>query len=250
MADDFLDDVFPEAEALPMPEDVVQEPEATVEPEPEAVAEPTLEPVAEPASERPEHVVPLPKYLDTRDELKEARRKLAEYEAQANQRTVPDSFDDPEGHTAYLRSEMQAALQAQKVDISWAVSVQQHGEDTVKAARDWALEKAQKDPGFRSALDAEFSAQPMPIDWIVRQHKRDVALSTVGDDPDAWFVQEAAKRGYAPLPAPAAVAQAATPQQASPPVKVPRSLATVGSGPSDVREVATGPLAGVDALFT
>lgn len=247
MADDFLDDVFPEAEALPMPEDIVQEPEAAVEPEPEAVAEPTPEPVAEPASERPEHVVPLPKYLDTRDELKEARRKLAEYEAQANQRAVPDSFDDPEGHTAYLRSEMQAALQAQKVDISWAVSVQQHGEDTVKAARDWALEKAQKDPGFRSALDAEFSAQPMPIDWIVRQHKRDGLLSQIGEDPDAYVRRRAAEMG---LLAPAAVAQAATPQQASPPVKVPRSLATVGSGPSDIREVATGPLAGVDALFT
>jgi len=254
MADN-LDDVFGETLEAAEPE-IVQEPEATVEPAPETVEEPAPEP-SQPVAEQPQRAepgyVPIDAMLTEREKRQAAERELASYRAQAKPQDVPDPFDDPAGYQQHVDQRMNEGLQAQKANMSYALAVRDYGKDDVEAARAWALDKAQKDPLFGQQVETVFQNEMLPVDWVVQQHKRDALLTDIGDPAkiDDWFEREAAKRGFAKqnAPAPAAI-PAAIPQQAAPPVKVPRSLATQGASPSDLRHVASGPLAGVDALFS
>ncbi len=252
---DPLDDVFPAEETVEAPaetvaeevvQEVVAEPE-TVEPQQEAQ---TVETAAQEAEARQ---VPLTVVLDERDKRKAAEAERDRYKQQWEQsqqrpapQDVPDPYDDPKGFAAYQEQRVQEAVTQQRFQMSELMAKQQHGEEVVTQASNWALEKANSDPAFAAA----YHRQPHPIDWIVQQHKRDAMLSDIGDNVDDWFTREAAKRGYAPASVAAAAPAVAQTQQAVPPVKVPRSLATQGEGPSDIRQVATGPLAGVDALFS
>jgi hypothetical protein len=94
----------------------------------------------------------------------------------------------------------------------WATK--EHGAETVKAAMDWALQRAQQNPAFA----AEYFKQPHPIDWAVKQQKRDRILNEIGDDPDAFIeARIAARLGQAGTPQTQAapLTQAASPQPAS-----------------------------------
>lgn len=254
---DHLDEVFPADETAEVVEDPVTEEvvQPVEEPTPETVEEPTQE-VAEPvtpAQEAEARQVPLNVVLDERDRRKAAEAERDRYKQQweaAQQRqqprTVPDPYDDPQGFAAYQEQHVQQALTAQKFQMSELMAKQVHGEETVQKASEWALERANSDPTFAAA----YHQQAHPIDWIVQQHKRDSLYSQLPTDVnslDELIEREIAKRTASV----AATAPAlAVPQQAIPPAKVPRSLATQGSGPSDVRQVATGPTAAVEALFS
>jgi len=255
MADE-LDDIF----AVPL-EAQEPVPDTAADPVPEPVAEAvTPEPVTPEVQTAPEEprngFVPIAAMMDERDQKKEERAKriaaeerLAELERSRQPQSIPDPYDDPEGNTAYLQGQLSEALQKQKMELSHYWAVDKHGKDNVEAARTWALEKAQTDPGFRAKLEAEMPMQAMPFEWVVQQHKRDGLISQLPTDVtslDELIEREIAKRSQS---APAPAAQAVIPQQASPPVKVPRSLASQGSAPSDLRHTATGALSGVDALF-
>lgn len=192
-------------------------------------SEPQVEQVeAEPAPEAPpepkqDHFVPLPKYLDTRDELKEARRKLAEYEAARPQRTIPDALDDPEGFAAF-QSEQLGQL---KLEMSYEMASDKHGQEKVEAARTWAIERANEDPAFDAQCKIELARQRNPIDWIVRQHQRESMLSQLPTDVSSieeYIEREIAKRTTGV----SAVAQpvAAIVQPASKPAAPPRSIAS------------------------
>lgn len=254
---DFLDDVFPadDQEQMEAAPEVVEEAAPNPEPVEEAPVEPeqpAQEP--EPAQQEPEaRHVPISAMLDERDKRKalEAERdrykqQLEEAQQRQKPQNVPDPYDDPQGFAAYQEQRVQEAVTQQRFQMSELMAKQQHGEEVVTKASQWALEKANSDPAFAAA----YHRQPHPIDWIVQQHKRDAILSDIGDNVDDWFTREAAKRGYMPANVAAPAPAVAQTQQATPPVKVPRSLATQGSGPSDVRQVATGPTAAVDALFS
>jgi hypothetical protein len=252
---DHLDEIFPgdqEEQAEPAPEVVAEEVAQEAIAEPETVEQPQ-EPVETAAQEAEARQVPLNVVLDERDKRKAAeadrdryKRQWEESQQRQAPQDVPDPYDDPKGFAAYQEQRVQEAVTQQRFQMSELMAKQQHGEETVNAASTWALEKAQSDPTFAAA----YHRQAHPIDWIVQQHKRDAMLSDIGDNVDDWFTREAAKRGYAPASVEAAAPAVAQTQQASPPVKVPRSLATQGSGDTDVRQVATGPLAGVDAIFS
>lgn len=251
MADN-LDEVFAEPLGAVEPEPA-QETEAAVEPAPETVEESTPEPVqpaAEPQRAEPGYV-PIDAMLTERERRQALERELATYRTQAQPQSVPDPFDDPAGYQQHVNEQMNAGLQAQKANMSYALAVRDYGKDDVEAARTWALEKAQKDPLFGQQVETVFQNEMLPVDWIVQQHKRDATIGKLGDKSlDDWFNEELARRGLTTQSAPAPAAIPAAPQQqASPPVKVPRSLASQGSAPSDLRHTATGALAGVDALF-
>lgn len=230
MADELLEQVFGEAPAEPTPAPEPQV-EAPPEPTPEpAPAEPTPEPP--PPVEKPEHSVPLAKFLDQRDELKELKRWKAEQEAKmAPAPKAPDPIDDPEGHTAYLRTEMSQALQTQRLEISQELANEKYGEESVNAAMEWAIEKAKTEPGF----GPRYMQERNPIDWIVRQHKRDSLVSQLPTDVsslDELIEREIAKRGLSAQPAAQVSTQAAPVKQAvSPP---PRSIASDTSSPSNI----------------
>lgn len=229
MADELLDQVFGEATAEPAPAPEPQV-EAPVEPtpEPEVQAEPTPEPPS--PVEKPEHSVPLAKYLDTRDELKELKRWKAEQEArQAPVPKAPDPIDDPEGHTAYLRTEMNQALQAQRLEISQELANEKYGEESVDAAMEWAIEKAKTEPGF----GPRYMQERNPIDWIVRQHKRDSLVSQLPTDVsslDELIEREIAKRGLSAQPAAQVSTQAAMAQL--PVSQPPKSIASEPAAPA------------------
>lgn len=253
MTDD-LDNVFapltdePAEELKQEPEPVVEEiAEASVEPEPIAV-EPEPEVVAEPARPDP-GFVPLSAMMDERDRRKAAEARAAELERQQqNSRPSIDPFDDPEGYAQ--QQQMMVANQVAEVrfQMSDMMARQTHGADAVDAAISWAGEKAKSDPVFA----ASYMRDSNPINWIVQQHKRHSLVDQIGDRSLDDFVKDHIAKNPSLLAgvAPVTAALAVAPQQASPSVKVPRSLATQGSGPSDVRDIAAGPLAGVDAVFT
>lgn len=245
MSGDFLETVLgdaePEApvEAEPVtPESVVQE--AVTPPEPEA-------PVVEAA---PEHVKPEPGFvpisalMDERDKRKAAEERAKQFAPKPEAAIVPDPLDDPVAYNAYMGQQLEARVAQERFNMSNIMASQTHGEDTVKAAIEWAGERAAQDPAFA----VSYMREAHPIDWIVRQHKQSSLLSEIGDNVDDWFVREAAKRGYAMAPAPVAAApiiQAAV-QPVSRPAAPPRSIA---SDVSASAPVATDPKAEFEAIF-
>jgi hypothetical protein len=239
----------PEAPAVEAPVEATPAPEAVEQPAPEPAPEP--EAPAEPAKED-ERNIPLPTFLDMRDRAKAAERRAAELEAQNAPRPtppeMPDPIDDPQGFADWQTGQVQQALVNQRFEMSDLMAKQQHGEEVVKTAAEWATERAKTDPAFRQA----YMQQPHPLDWIVREHKRNGLLTEIGDNVDDWFTREAAKRGYAAVPAPNAAATGVVAAQAQPAPSVPsppRSLAAEPGKGGGVKEVPTGPMAALEAVF-
>lgn len=234
----------PEApvEATPAPE-VVEQPALEVAPEPEAPAVPEVK--------EDERSIPLPTFLDMRDRAKAAERRAQELEAQHAPRPapveMPDPVDDPHGFAAWQNGQVQEALIAERFNMSDMMAKQVHGAEVVKTAAEWATERARTDPAFRMS----YMQQPHPLDWIVREHKRSGLISEIGDNVDDWFAREAAKRGFQPsVPNAAATPVVAAQAQPAPLVpSPPRSLASEPGKGGGVKEVPTGPMAALEAVF-
>jgi len=242
MADN-LDEVFSDVE-----QELPADPPAAV---PDVAPEPVAEAEA-PEQEAPESVepqqqdgrfVPLAAVLDERDKRKALEARIAEFER--NQRVQPQETPDPFDSPTEFRESVKAEI---RLEMSDRFARQKYGDEDTQKAINWAMERAQSDP----AIAISFARQADPVGWLVQQHQRDTLVSQIGDKSMDDFVRDyLAKNPNLVAPAPvAATVPVATPQQASPPVKVPRSLASQGSGASDIRHVATGPLAAVDAVFT
>jgi hypothetical protein len=225
-------------------------PPAAAEAPAEAVAapEPQPEPTTAPqAKDGP--MAPVAALLDERDRRKAAEQRLAELEAQMRQQQpqdMPDPYDDPAGYQAHVAQQLQAQAVSVRFDVSETLAREKHGDEAVTAAMDWGLQKAQTSPAFRD----EYLAQKNPIDWVVRQQKREGLLSAVGDDEEAFIRRRAAELGLiAPTDAGAGTTPVSGQQQAPRPAAPPRSIASAASATGSHREIATGPLAAVDALF-
>lgn len=249
MAD--LEQALDEALAAEAPKEQPQQetpqeaPQEAPKPQEEPKPEPAPEPAPQPEPEAKEHTVPLPKFLDLRDEVKELRRFKAEQEAAKAAPNAPDPYDDPKGYDAYHRSEVQKAVTATKFEISDVMARQTHGVETVETAAEWALKRAEADPVFA----AQYMREAHPIDWIVRQHKRDALVSQLPSDVsslDELVEREIAKRG---LTATAAGTPAVETQQApAKPAAPPKSLVNAPSG-GGVIDIPVGPLAALEAVF-
>jgi len=243
---DDLEQVFSDlnAEEVPHEEVVTPEPEKVVEAEAPIVEE-VIQPVVELPKE--EKTVPLATFLDQRDELKELKRYRAEMEAKAaTPRNAPDLYDmKPEEVAAYVEEVATAKALNTKFEMSEVLAKQAHGDETVDAAGLWALEKAKTDPTFRD----RYMRNAHPIDFIVRQYKRDGLVSQLPEDIssiDELVEREIARRAGT---APGAVAVTApVQQQASRPAAPPKSLVNAPSR-GGVSDVPVGKLAGLDAVF-
>lgn len=231
-----------------MPQEETPAPQEVVEEVTQEIAEPVVEesqPEPEAPVEREEKSVPLPTFLDMRDKQKEAERRAADLErqlaearaAQQTQPQAPDPFDDPQGYQQFQSQQVQQAVVAQKFDMSDLIARQAHGDEAVESATAWASERAKANPAFA----AEYMRERHPIDWIVRQHKRDSLLSQVGEDPDEFVRRRAAELG---LIAPAA--PAVEPQQVATPA---RSLAAAPSKAGAVKDIPVGPMTALSTLF-
>jgi hypothetical protein len=189
------------------------------------------------AGKTPESI-PLPLYLDTRDENKKLKARLAELEAKAPATPaapIPSFKDDPEGFAAHMADATNRVAVSTRFDTSEMYARDKHGDDTVTAAMEWGLQRAQQSPAFA----AEYLQQRNPIDWAVKQMKRAKIADEIGDDEEAYFTAQAEKRGFVRAGTVAAPAAPATPQpQAAAPAPQPAPLAA----PS--RSLASAPSAG------
>lgn len=204
---------------------------------------------------KPQETIPLPAFLDMRDENKKLKAKLAELEKAVPATPMPTFKDDPDAFAAYMAEHTNRIAMGTKFDVSEMTAREKHGDDKVTGAMEWGMQRSQQSPAFA----ADYLKQKNPIDWIVRQHKQANLITEVGDDPDAWVRKRAEELGYVPKPAAAATtttptatatqpaAAPASPQPA-PSAAPPRSIATAPSagGP---QQVPTGPLAAFDAVF-
>lgn len=228
-------------------------------PKTEAVAEPAAaQPVTPVTAEKP-RVDPeqFKGYLDERDkrqkletQLEEANRKLQAAQQPAR---IP-SVNDPD-FVQFQQQELARVQTETRFDVSETMARDKHGDEPVTKAMDWAMQKAMQSPAFA----AEYIKQKHPIDWAVKQQKRDIALGEVGDDLDAYkarIIAEYTAANGAPQPnaaqtaIPAAVTNqptAVASQPASP--APPRSLAHANPAGGLNTQVAPGEFAAIDTLF-
>jgi hypothetical protein len=203
----------------------------------------------------PPGFVPLPALLDTRDELKEAKRELAQFRAQAQPQPEPEEAPDPytdlQGFLNWQGRQVESQLWSQRLEMSRGFAETKHGPEKVQAAIDWGFERCGSDPHFniqvRQARD--------PVGFVISEHQRQQLLAEMSDPSEieayrAWKQAQAA--GEPPAVPPATTlatppAAAAAPRQ--PPAPPPRSIASASSagGPA---AVPTGPGVAFDGVFS
>jgi hypothetical protein len=189
-------------------------------------------------------------YLDERDKRKAAETRVERLErelqeARATPAQIPSDLRDPQALAQYIQQQKVETI----FDVSESMAREKLGDQPVTDAMTWAMERAQQSPAFA----AEYLRQKQPIDWAVKQHKRDKTMNDIGDDVDAYVLRRAAElaNGGAALPTQAAQpSSAASPQ--SPPVPAtpppPRSLAHATPAGA-TGSVPDGPFAPFDGLF-
>lgn len=190
--------------------------------------------------------------LEWREKAQKAEAKAQELERQLQQRQPQTDISSIQNDPAAIEQHIQGARTDAVFTFSEKVARKEHGAETVQSAMDWGLQRAQQNPAFA----AEYMRQEHPIDWAVKQFKRDQILTQIGDDPDAFIEARIAARlsaqagGASPSQA-AQPSQAATPQPMAPapaPVAPPRSLASAPAAGA-ATSVPTHAVAAVDAIF-
>lgn len=224
------------------------EPVQTQDAAPVPVVAPAVATPVEAHQPKQDHTVPLPTFLDMRDQNKALKARLAELEKQPAP-VVPSATADPDAFARYQAELVNSTRTNTVFDMSEVMATEKYGQEPVKAAMDWAMGQAQASPAFA----AEYLKQKHPIDWAVKQQKRHALLDDIGDDPDAYVARKIAEKSAAApdAPAPSQPLQAAIPPTAAPiPAQVSptRSLAsapTAGAATS----VPAHPVAAIEAVF-
>lgn len=225
---------------------------APVTPQEPAPQVPAATPGVELPKAEPGHV-PIAALLDERDKRQALERRLADLENKTRQPETPPTFQTPEEIAAYVQREAANAAWSAKIDFSESTAREKHGDDAVQAAMDWSLAKCDAEKaqlGF-SPFAVEQMRQRNPVDWVVRQHKREEVVSQLGDDPDAWVRQRAAELGLTSAQPQAQPIPAASPQPTAPisaQAAPPRSLASAPTA-GGAQSVPTHAVAAVDAVF-
>lgn len=212
----------------PKPEPPVEEPKQE---EPPQADPPVLELTQTiPDTPKPEPgFVPIVAMLDARDRAKAAEAELARLREQQQQAPVqrPDPYEDPEGFSAWQEAQTAAAVYQTRLEFSDQIASIKHGEETVKAAKEWGFNKCNEDPYF----NAKVAASRDPIGYVVAEYKREEIASKVTPDEFAQFQawKTAQQQLQTTQPAPAAA-----PQQTS--AIPPPSLASAPSAGSILTE--------------
>lgn len=221
------------------PEEAVIEdiqPEATpVEDQPQSEAPVRDEHGRFAPKDKPEQpMVPLAALHETRDRLRDLEARLAQQEQQPEPQPIPDVFEDQQGFTTAIQSQIQQALYTERLNMSQRFAEQKFGADEVTAALEWGRNRCASDPGFNASV----MGNPDPVGYAVEQYRRDQIASQVSLDEyeqfKAWkSAQETVQQPQAPQPAP-------TP---------PRSINSLPSS-GGAAHVPIGPGQAFDTLFT
>lgn len=190
--------------------------------------------------------------LEWRDKAQRAEARAAELERQFQSQQkppqIPSFQDNPEAFAQYLQQERTSLA----FDMSETMAREKHGDEPVSKAMEWALQKSQQSPAFA----AEYLKQKHPIDWAVKQQKRNALLDEIGDDVEAYKAKLIASHSAAaapPQPQAAQPSPAASPQPASQQPQTPapsRSIANATSAGGGVQVVPpSGEFAAIDGMF-
>jgi hypothetical protein len=176
-------------------------------------------------------MVPLKALHETRDEVKALKQQLAaiaQPQAQPQPFQAPDVFENPEGYTAYIQTQIAQTALNDRLNVSEEMVRQSAGDEAVNAAQDWGRQMLTHNPMFAQI----FYAQRNPYGFLVKEHQRFNAISQL-DDPKQLqdFLAWKATQGGQSQPG-----QQATSQQPAP----PRSIASATSA-GGVGHQAMGP---------
>lgn len=216
----------PDDDALepPKAEEPKQEPVQPAPAEMAPVAPVTLEPPVVETRHPDPGFVPIAAMLDTRDKLKAAEARLAQFEQQQaaaqQQVQVPDRYEDPDGYEAYQESLIESRLVNITLNTSERFARKEHGAETVDSAKAWALQRFASDPLYQKQVLADAD----PYERVVTDYKRDQLFSKV-TDPSEYDAFLAWKNAQAQLTQQAATAAPPNTASAIP----PRSLASAPS---------------------
>lgn len=214
------------------------------------------QPVATPAPSKP-GVDPeqFKGYLDEREkrqaaEAREAEKdkRLKELEAKFQQSATPPPsiYEDPDGYANRVEDRVRLAEGRARFRMSEMLAAKEHDADTIAAAKQWGSDLSQKSEAFAK----EYWENDFPIDWVIKQYKRDKTFNELGDDPDAYVRRRAAELGLiAGTTEPVLPNPAASPQSTSPPAAAaPRSILHAPSaGGGNTPTVTSGDA--YDAMF-
>lgn len=235
-------------------ETTVVEPPAAVEPAPE-----TLVDGSEPAEG---HRVPLATYLSTRDELKDTKAKLAEFEAKQNavsnaiEFNLPDPVKDPAGYSQATAAIGRLELLNERMNYSekFARFAFKDEGTLVDDAKAWALGRFENDPSYEESImqDAD------PYDKVVKDYRASQQVATLQTDEwsqfQAWKAAQAGATVDQKATPAASVAQpvapVATQQQPASRAPVPRSITDLPSAGGSTHAVTAGPGQAFDNVFT
>jgi len=181
------------APAAPPPETV----EGTAPPQVPAEAAPTVPPPAEPTDPG----VPSWRLREEAEARRQAESRAAQLEARLNQvaehmrqaQKKPDFFENPDQATQdIINRALQPFAEEQRrttMYLGKMMAEQFHGTDKVTAA-EAAFLQARDDMTLDPADYERVVQSPNRYDAVVQWHKRQNVLSSVGDDPTAWFEKQ------------------------------------------------------------
>jgi hypothetical protein len=205
------DDPLAFLDEKPGSEEPAQEPAQAEAPEPAATPEPAQpepaatepEPVAAEAAQ-PVGVVPIAALMAERDKRQELERQLAQLAPIEPPAMPSEQYLDPVQQLAVQQHQLRYQISEAKAEV-------RHGEDLVREAKQWAIQRAQQDPLF----DARIDRAPDPFTQIVEDYKREQMLSQVTPEVFAQFQAWRAAQQQQPATPVAAPAVAVSPPPAS-----------------------------------
>lgn len=247
----FLDS--PEGEGVVAPvepvepvQDAVEAPQPVEQPQVvEAQVEQPASPLEVPVIDhKPEPgFVPLAAVLEERDKRKAMEAELARYRQQQQPEPVevPDPIDDPDGFSEFQQQYVQQTALNIKLDFSEDMARTAHGDETVDAAKAWALERFGNNPAYQ----AEVLRDRNPYGRAVKDYLAEQRVQKLSGMPDDEFAQfQAWKAAQAQI-------QPATTPAATPVSPAPIPAPSIASAPSagGVTHTPVGAGVAFDAMF-
>lgn len=173
-------------------------PKVEAQPEAEAPKVEAPTPVVQAAPQPVQHEPP-PGWLPAwrvREMVEAAQRKAAPPPEPVDPYVDPQKFRDQGIQEA--TSPLVQQLSGTREYYSRKLAIKEYGQQTVQEAFTWLQTAAANgDPKAAPILQRAMNSID-PFEEIVAGYKRDKALSTVGDDPNAWFEKELERRSTDP----------------------------------------------------
>lgn len=167
------------------------------------------------------------KMMDERRKRQELERERDDLRRQLEAKqpekvVIPDAYEQPEQFNSWLQDQGAQAEFKTRAEISGLRAEMKYGEDTVKAATQWALESNDAALGMRVRTSDD------PVGLVVKEYQRSSTLERLGDKSLEDYVKEQAiEKGWIVSPDGRETVLNSKPSSPTP----PRSLASKpGSG--------------------